>query len=635
MHAQIPLRPSRLGLVALIVLLGVLAPALPTAAQEPVPAANPAPLYLPLVHSGTRVLPDDEPAGGAVALSFAAEEAALAAIAAAPGERATDEPEWNPGALDGLAVEPAPESAAAVGEPLTVPLIAATEGRAAPQLAGTGGELFSQETLGLPGTAELDDHFGDQLASADFNGDGWADLAVGIPNETVGGLVGAGAVQLLFGRAGGLAVASNQLITLDMSGVPGAAQEGAHMGSALAVGDFDRNGYPDLAVGVPGQDVDLARFAGAVLIFFSTREKPLHGEIQFVTQATAGVPGTAEDRDSFGAALAAGDFDADGYDDLAIGTPTEDAGAVADAGEVTLLRGSEHLLVPAGATPLSQDAEGVGGVSEAADFFGDALAVGDFDRDGFADLAVGVPFEAIGAAGEAGAVNLFYGAPGGLRTVGSQLWSQDVAGVADSSEAMDHFGLSLAAGDFSGDGRDDLAVGVPHEEVGALSDSGAVHLFFGGATGLVATRNQLVHEGSTNVPGEPGDGEHFGYVLAAGQMSAGKYVDLIVGNPHERVGSVYEAGAVLLIHGLVPGEQIISSELHHQDRAGVPGDATDDALFGVALAVGDFDGDLQNDLAVGAPGTDINGLDDAGAVITLYAPHQALCFLPLAMGAAD
>src|SRR5438067_12558289 len=85
----------------------------------------------------------------------------------------------------------------------------------------------------------------------------------------------------------------------------------------------------------------------------------------------------------------------------------------------------------------------------------------DFNGDGFADLAVGVPQESVGSVGKAGAVNVIYGSPTGLRATGNQLWTQNSPGVPTVAEANGTFGTSVAAGDFNGDGFSDLAVGVP------------------------------------------------------------------------------------------------------------------------------------------------------------------------------
>ena len=90
----------------------------------------------------------------------------------------------------------------------------------------------------------------------------------------------------------------------------------------------------------------------------------------------------------------------------------------------------------------------------------------DFDGDGFADLAVGVPGEDVGTVADAGAVNVIYGGPTGLTAAGNQLWTQDSEGIKGTQEPGDEFGFSLAAADFDRDGFADLAVGVPGEDVG-------------------------------------------------------------------------------------------------------------------------------------------------------------------------
>jgi len=85
------------------------------------------------------------------------------------------------------------------------------------------------------------------------------------------------------------------------------------------------------------------------------------------------VGGIAEAGDLFGASLASGDFDGDGKDDLAMGVPGEDIGAVKDAGAVSVLYGSESRLTAGGDQLWHQGLGAVGGSAEAGDLFGDSL----------------------------------------------------------------------------------------------------------------------------------------------------------------------------------------------------------------------------------------------------------------------
>src|SRR5919198_5628860 len=73
---------------------------------------------------------------------------------------------------------------------------------------------------------------------------------------------------------------------------------------------------------------------------------------------------------------------------------------------------------------------------------------GDFNGDGFADLAVGVPLEDVGTVANAGAVNVIYGSAAGLTAAGNQFWHENKGGIDDSAEPGDRFGSGLAGADF-------------------------------------------------------------------------------------------------------------------------------------------------------------------------------------------
>ena len=318
----------------------------------------------------------------------------------------------------------------------------------------------------------------------DFNGDGFADLTVGVPDEDVGTAANAGAVNVLYGSASGVVGAASQLWHQNSASISDSAEADDHFGAAIATGDFNADGFDDLAVGAPDEDVGAIADAGVVHVLYGSAFGLSGTGSQYYNQASAGILDGLEAGDRFGASLAAGDLDGSGYADLAVGAPGESVGAVAQAGVAQVVLGSAGGLASAGNQLWSQNSTGISDSSETGDGFGAAVAVGDFSGDGLADLAIGTPDEDVGAIGDGGVVHVLLGSASGPTATGSQYWNQNSSGVIDTIEAGDRFGAALATGDFNGDALADLAVGAPAEDAGAVADAGAVNVLLGDATGL-------------------------------------------------------------------------------------------------------------------------------------------------------
>ena len=358
-------------------------------------------------------------------------------------------------------------------------------------------QIWFQDQPGIQGTSEIGDTFGSSLAAGDFNGDRKDDLAIGIASEDIDSLFAAGAVNALKGSDNGLTSENNQIWFQDQPGVQGNSEggsrftDGDRFGDSLAAGDFNGDDYADLAIGVFQEDIGEIQDAGAVNILSGSDNGLTAEDSQIWFQDQPGVEGTSEPGDRFGNSLATADFNGDGYADLAIGISGEDVGEIEDAGSVNVLNGSASGLTAENSQIWFQDQPGVEGTSEAGDYFGSSLAAGDFNGDGFDDLAVGIEGEDIKDILNAGAVNIFGGSANGLTSMNSQIWFQDQPGVEGTSEAGDNFGNSLAAGDFNGDGFDDLAVGIRAEDVKDLANAGAVNVFTGSVNGLTSNSNQV------------------------------------------------------------------------------------------------------------------------------------------------
>jgi hypothetical protein len=381
-------------------------------------------------------------------------------------------------------------------------------------------------------------------------------------------------------------------------------------GQSLTTGDFNGDGKSDLAIGVPGEEVSGADSAGMVIVYYGeyAREPQHWGQLQ------AGE--TAETGDRFGAAIAAGDFNGDGWDDLVIGVPGEEVTGAAKAGMVVIYYGSSAGLQASGAQLWHQSQAGA--VNETGDQFGASLAAGDFNNDGTDDLVIGTPGQDFTGAANAGMVVVYYGSATGLRASGAQLWQQSQAGESD--EADDQFGASLAPGDFNGDSHDDLAIGVPGENIDGATDAGLTVVYYGSATGLQASGAQLWDQSQAGTSNDAGD--LFGAALASGNFDGDPHDDLAIGVPGEDISGATDAGQAVVYYGSPSGLQSSGAQPWNQSQAGAGNDAGDQ--FGVALASGNFNGDLHDDLAISVPGESFNGTMNTGMVVVYYGASGGL-----------
>ncbi|MDP9342627.1 MAG: integrin alpha [Actinomycetota bacterium] len=500
------------------------------------------------------------------------------------------------------------------------------------------------------------------VARADFNGDGFSDEAVGVPLEDLGSasapIPDAGAVDVVYGSSQGLTATGAQFLTQVVTRVGGDPPEaGDRFGSALAAGDFNGDGFADLAVGIPFEDVVSVLDAGEVNVFFGSPSGLVTPAAQIVTQDSSigGVPiaDSAETGDLFGSALTWGDFNHDGDEDLAIGVPGESvitfSGILvnrAGAGAVNVLYSSSSGLIGAGNQFFTQDSGNIPDSVEVGDHFGAALTAARIECCDVADdLVVGVPGEDVGTIADAGAVNTIASSNNaGLdATQATRFWTQDsVLGnipVADQAEAGDQFGAVLTTGDFNGDGTRDLAVGVPFEDIFSLAadmnlaDAGAVNILyqsFGG--GLITSGNQFVTQGDFSFdPTEAGD--EFGAALAANNLNqdtntnaVGTFAvdDLVVGAPLEDLfdpstGTPQaDAGIVNFVFGSSSG--LVTTFRGVEETFGDGIEAGD--RFGASVAVWNFNGADSPDVAVGIPGEDLGpfegGIPDAGELYVAY-----------------
>ncbi|MFJ7301936.1 FG-GAP and VCBS repeat-containing protein [Streptomyces sp. NPDC099088] len=357
---------------------------------------------------------------------------------------------------------------------------------------------ISQDTSGVPGTAEAGDGFGGETAYADFNKDGYDDLAIAAPWEKVGTDTNGGTVAILWGSAAGL---TGKGVTI----TDPSPSSHDYWGKDLAAGDFDGDGKADLAVGSSTSTVYVYKggftTAGTPGGRYTVKPPIQSGSNDFPygpLSLTAGdvngdgrtdlivdgfengtgwntnyfVPGTASGLSVAsaealkpGQITGVGDINGDGYGDIVSGAGwdhhTDEGETIpdsSDGGQANITYGSASG--PAGTTGINQNTGSVPGTSEKGDSFGWDLDLGDVNGDGFQDLVVSAPNEDIDGVTDTGMVTVLYGSSSGVKvSSGTQSFAQSTAGVPGSDEKSDLFGADVKLDDVNGDGRADLLVG--------------------------------------------------------------------------------------------------------------------------------------------------------------------------------
>ena len=345
-------------------------------------------------------------------------------------------------------------------------------------------------TLDTPNPQTLGE-FGYALSLSDVDGDGKAEIAVGVPFEDVGDNPAQGRAYLFSGATGVL------ILTFD-NPEPDA---GIFFAWTVAMGDVDGDGRAEIAVSATREDASGGASQGRAHVFSGATGELLD---------TFDNP-NPEIYAQFGNSAAFGDYNGDGTADRALGDPFGDVDDLV-AGEVLVLSSGRTDILTA---PVPQaDAE-----------FGYSVAMADIDGDGEAEVVVGARLEDVDGNVNQGRVYVFSGGTGEL------LYTLDTP----NPEPDAWFGAAVAMGDMDGDGWADIAVAARLEDVGENETQGRVYVFSGATGELILTID------SPNPQAENGE---FGFGLAMGDVDGDGRAEVVVGAPSEDVGDVTAQGRV-------------------------------------------------------------------------------------------
>ena len=438
---------------------------------------------------------------------------------------------------------------------------------------------------------------------ADFNGDGYGDLAVAkqmrIPGDVDG--AGYGLVQVLYGTPDGFKpAASQQWSQADLGGPPGRSS----FGVALAHGDFDGDGFSDLVVSDPH---DNAVSGGSLQLLYGSAGGLSRARVQQWSLDSSGLPGSAKKGDRFGWALTVGDLGRSSHDDLVIGIPDRNG-----SGAVLVLFGGSDGVTVEGHQLWDQATEGIPGQAERDDQFGSAVAVGDFDRDRHSELVIGASSDRVSDVHGAGSVYVLRGGRTGPTAAGVQHWTPGRNEIRGYPTDTALFGDALAVGRFTGGDHLDLAIGSPGWNSVDTGGAGAVHVLYGTSDGLTARGNQQWTEYDVGTRGprddQPEESPSFGASLVVADFGRGTADDLVISVP-EALKPGWASGAVQVIYGTALGLTPAHSRQFSQVTRGIKGFDYDEAMFGSALSVlAPVRADSYPILVVGAP--NYGGLDE-------------------------
>ena len=410
--------------------------------------------------------------------------------------------------------------------------------------------------------------------------------------------------------------------------------------SVSGAGDINGDGIDDFIIGASFHDTG-ATSNGAVYVVYGKlgglagpiAVSDLTAEQGFVIYDT-----DTSDNSRLGISVsAAGDVNGDGIDDLIVGASVRDVGSISDGAAYVIYgkRGDGTQFGTAemdGSTPTGRrviDIDATLGTASAADFaikgnnasayLGYSVsAAGDVNGDGITDLLAGA-YYAYDGSNYVGTAHVVYGQSGG------HSGTIDTASLGSSGFTIfgetngDSLGISVSgAGDFNGDGLDDIVVGAHRNDDGSGGDAGEAYVIYGSTNPSDITDLDSLGTRGFTIQGAAAS-DRLGFsVSGGGDVNGDGLDDIIVGAGYNNDGGS-DSGAAYVIYGKAGGHSGVIEVASLTTAQGfvIQGDRVDDRLGRPGSIAGDIDGDGLADLIIGAPFGDDGGTN-AGEAYVIY-----------------
>ena len=480
------------------------------------------------------------------------------------------------------------------------------------------GVLFGQRVIDLDKVwgdvrvlgEHTDDTSGDAVASGDVNGDGYDDVIIGAWAAGPEGRNQAGETYVIFGS--GSPPTTIDLCTQLPDILIFGDDEGDRSGRVVASGDINGDGYDDIIISAPWASLGGRTYAGKTYVIFGESFPSTPYTIDLETQSADISIYGADYKDYSGYAVASGDVNGDGFDDIIIGAHGADPGdpSRANAGETYVIFGFSipwTVIIDLSTTPADITVCG----DNDGDVSGYSLASGDVNGDLYDDVIIGAHYADPPGGTDAGKTYVIYGSSSPDSKIDLSTESADITVCGAAAE--DYSGLAVASGNVNGDEYDDIIIGAAYADPPGGTDAGESYVVFGNdfSPPVVIDLNDVPSPADIIVYGDDAD-DISGRSVASGNINGDCYMDIIIGAPCADPLVGEKAGETYVIFGSSFPSPPYTIDLGTQSAdITVYGDDEDD-WSGWVVASGDINGDECDDIIIGAGWADTPGGSNAG-----------------------